>query len=422
MAKLGRAAAPLMGASILTTLLGGAASTAVGLGGVFISDMAHLAEYLYHYITEEDGEKLDKIAPRQVWEKLAEDMAPRYGMDPKKAKEYVRMFWSEGMIRYYGDINISAGAGIFDITAGGTPAQVVPANAKAAWDAVVGVAGAFSQSTTPYDFLWGISNALPTSGKRLMQTGLVTLTPAALGGQGAVKVDKNGNPIIDAFTGQPQALSGWDLTKQTLFGKPWKDTRTMLVSREGGTPLYTPNDRAAWANHLSRGTKYLNFGKEGGKREALNAARFEQDAEDLQRLITAKYRGYKGMLDDGKNYVLEMYQRNENIDLGNGTTIPFRQMLAETATSGIIPETELKGRNAQSMRDKLVSDMDDWARARSAYDAIELYYGPDNGSSLSDAVDAASTPEKFALLRLGNAYRKAYRSGLIRRTAREMMR
>lgn len=421
MAKLGRSAAPLMGASILTVLLGGAASTAVGLGGVFVSDMAHLGEYLYHYFTEEDGDKLDKIAPRQVWERLAEDMAPKYGINPKDAREFVRKFWSEGMIRYYGDVNISAGAGIFDITAGGTPAQVVPANAKAAWDAIVGVVGAFKESTTPYDFVWGISNALPTSGKRLLQTGLVTMTPAALGGQGAVKVDKNGNPVIDAFTGQPQALSGWDLTKQTLFGKPWKDTRTMLVSREGGTPLYTPNDRAAWANHLARGTKYLNFDKEGGRVEAVNAAHFERDAEDLQRLITAKYRGYRDILENGKNYVLEMYRNNEGIDIGNGTVVSFRQILAETATSGIIPETELKGRNAQSMRDKLIKDMEDWARARAARDAISTYYGGETGATLSDAVENQNAPENFALIRLGEAYRKAYRQGLIRRGARARM-
>ena len=196
----------------------------------------------------------------------------------------------------------------------------------------------------------------------------------------------------------------------------------MLVSREGGTPLYTPNDRAAWANHLSRGTKYLNFGKDGGKVEAINASHFERDAEDLQRIISTKYRGYSGILQAGKNYVLEMYSRNEGVDLGNGTVIPFRQIMAEAATSGVIPETELKGRNVQSMREKMMKDMDDWARARAAYASIQTYYGGDTGAELSDDVLAASTPEEFALMRLGKAYRKAYELGLTRRTARQRMR
>jgi hypothetical protein len=413
--KLGRAAAPLMGASILTTLLGGAASMAMAPGGIFLADIANIAEYLYAQLSNEEGDKLDNVAPRQMWEKIAEDMAPKYGVKPEDARNFVRAFWSEGLIRYHYDVNISSGAGVYDLTTGGTPAQTVISVGKAGYKAAEDIVNAFGGTATPYDFMWSISSALPTSAKRLTQTGL-NLIPASAGGQGAVKLDRDGNPIIDQFTGQPQVLSGWDLTRQTILGKPWKDTRSMLVTREGGTPLYTANDRAAWANHLIA-TPYVRFGTTG-KNEVGNAAFFERNAEELQKAITAKYDTYRKMVEDGRNTILDIYRKNERVRLSNGESRTFREILAETATSGIIPETELKGRGAESVRDKLLTLADTWGRSRAAAEAVQEYYGGNVSVVITDDLLSEPSADEFALNKLRKLYKEAYKRGNIRRRFR----
>jgi hypothetical protein len=418
-AKLGRAAAPLMGASILTVLLGGAASTASLPGGVLLADIAYLAEYLYHYMNNDENEKLDKIAPRQTWEKLAADMAAKYGIPEKQAVNFVRAAWSEGLIRYYADINVNASAGVLDILAGGAPSGTILNTGKGIFNAAGEITSMMGGTATPYDFMWSISGALPTSAKRISQTAL-NLAPTSWGGQGAVKLDRDGNAIIDPFTGKPRYLSGWDLTKQTFLGKPWTDTRSMLVAREGGTPLYTPNDKLAWANDLVA-TPYVSFGaglRGKGVKEQSNAALFERDAEALQSLITRSYRSYKPAIEEGRNFINTMYRNNELIDLGNGEVIPFRQILSEAAMSGVLPETELKGKGAESMRNKLLTYADQWGRSRAAGDAVIEYYGGEVEVKPTGGLEAP-TASDFALSKLGEIYARAYQTGLIRRTARQ---
>jgi hypothetical protein len=418
-AKLGRAAAPMMGASILTLLLGGAASTASLPGGVLLADIAYLAEYLYNYMNNDENEKLDKIAPRQTWEKLAADMAAKYGVSEKAAVDFVRAYWSEGLIRYHADLNINAGAGVLDLLTGGTPSGTVITAGKAMYNAAGEVANALGGTGSAYDVVWSLSGALPTSAKRVAQTAL-NVAPTSWGGQGAVKLDKDGNAIIDPFTGKPRYLSGWDLTKQTFVGKPWTDTRSMLVAREGGTALYTPNDKLAWANDLVA-TPYVSFGaglRGKGVKEQSNAALFERDAEQLQPLISRTYRTYKPAIEEGRNFINTMYKNNELIDLGNGEVIPFRQILAEAAMSGVLPETELKGKGAESMRNKLLTYADQWGRSRAAGDAVMEFYQGDVMVKPTGGIDA-STPQEFALNKLGEIYARAYKTGLIRRTARQ---
>lgn len=410
-AKLGRAAAPIMGAGILSVLLGGAANTAAVPGGIFLSDMANLAEYLYGLVNEEENEKLDKVAGRQFWEKMAADLGPKYGIPSKEASNFVRATWSEGMIRYYGNININAGNGFFDLTMGGTPAQVVVSYGKGISRAAGDVVNAMGGAGSAYDFMWNIATAMPTSGKRIGQAALQIGS-----GQGSIKLDREGNPIIDPFTGRPQYQSGWDLTKQTFLGKPWSDTRSIMTAREGGTPLYTPQDKVAWANHLIKQVPYVNFGE-----EKKTAAIFERDAEELQRAITLKTREYKTAVEVGKNYINDMYNNNERIGFPDGTTRSFREILAETAMSGIVPESELKGKGAESMRNRLLQLADQWGRSRAAAEAVNDYYGGNIPIKVTDKYLGEDAAYKFALRKLGQMYSQSAGQGRQRRQMRERL-
>lgn len=432
LAKLGRASGPLMGASILTVLLGGAANTAVGLGGVFFSDIAALAEMMYAYAVEEDGEKLDKVASRQAWEDIAGDLAEKYGMDPKDAKAFVRAAWplgqSEGLLRQsFLDLNVNAGAGIWDITGGGTPAQVILGAGKSisqAWDVI---STKLSQgSMTPYDFAYATSTAMPTSIKRLSQTGLQLLMPPSAGGFGAVKVDKFGQPVYDKDQNL-QRLSGIDIFRNTFIGKPWSETRSKLTMYEGGTPLYTDDDRAAWANILTR-TKYVQFGESSksafkgmGIAEQTNAARFEADAFELQRAITNKYKTYRPQVDEAKNVINTMYKENALIDIGGGEQIPFRKILSIVATAGVKAEEEIKGSAPDEVRKSLLSMVEDWGRSRAAAEAVYSYYGGTVQVKPAGDLYSSATGDVFALNKLGQRFSNAYLDYLARSKGRKML-
>lgn len=428
LAKMGRATGPLFGAAILTTLLGGAANTAVGLGGVFFSDIAALAEMIYAYAVEEDGEKLDKVSSRQAWEDIAGTLAEKYGMDPNDAKAYVRAAWpigqSEGLIRQKFDINVNAGAGIWDITGGGTPAQVVLGagkNLAMAWDVI---STKLSQgSMTTYDAAFAVSTAMPTSLKRITQTGLQLLVPPSAGGFGAVKVDKYGQPVYDKDQNLQQ-LSGIDVLRNTFVGKRWSETRSKLIMYEGGTPLYTDDDRAAWANTLAR-TKYVQFGESsksafqgGGVAEQTNAARFEKDALQLQRAISNKYREYRPQVDAAKNAINEMYKNDEQINIGDGKSMSFRKILSIVATGGVKAEEEIKGSAPDEVRKSLLSMAEDWGRSKAAADAVENYYGNSMQVTRSGDLDAP-TGDIFALTKLGERFSRAYLDYLARSAGRQ---
>lgn len=411
-AKLGRAAAPFMGAAILTVLLGGAANTVGIPGGVFLADIGNIAEYLYYLMNNEENEKLDKAAPRQMWEKLAADLGPKYGIPSKEASNFVRAAWSEGLIRTSAlDININAGSGIYDLTVGGTPAQTVLSYGKGVATAVEDIIKVIGGSGSTYDFMWNVTSAMPTSAKRLSQT-VLNLT----GGQGAIKLDRDGNPIIDPFTGKPQYLSGVDIVRQTFIGKPWSETRSVLTAREGGTPLYTPADRVAWSNALVKQVPYVKFGD-----EVKSAALFERDAEELQRAITLKTRTYKSAVEEGKNFINSMYNNNDSLQMPDGTTKTFREILSETAMAGVIPSTELKGKGAESVRNKLLQLADQWGRSRAAAEAVNEYYGGNLAIEITDKQLGQDAAYKFALKKLGQMYSQAWEQGRLRRRTRELL-
>jgi hypothetical protein len=425
-AKLGRAAAPIMGASILTILLGYSANPLTVGGGIFFTDMAALAEMLYAYWREEDGEKLDKIANRQAWEKMAEDLAPRHGIDPQDASNFVRAMWSEGLIKYLSvtDANVNAGAGIWDITGGGTPAQVVLSIGKGAWDAGSQIASKSAEGGTAYDVMYALSTAMPTSIKRISQTALQTI-PSSLGGFGAVKVDKFGQPIYDKNQ-QVQPLSGTDIARNTFVGKRWSETRSKLIMYEGGTPLYTENDRIAWANDLAS-TKYVQFGassksamRGGGTAEQTNAALFERDAVGLQRAISQQYAIYKPSVDAAKNVINQMYRDNTPMPLTNdgSVTMPFREILSITASGGTKTEFEIKGSAPDEIRKSMLRTIDEWARSRAAAEAVQMYYNGGVAVYPSQDLYGAESGEVFALRKLGTRFGNAYRDFQARQLGR----
>lgn len=426
MQKLGRAAGPIMGASILTILLGYSANPLTVAGGIFFTDIAALGEMLYAYWREEDGEKLDKIANRQAWEKIAEDLAPRHGIDPEDAKNFVRATWSEGLIKYLSvtDASINAGAGIWDITGGGTPAQVVLGLGKGAYDASKAIISKSSEGGTAYDIMYAFTSAAPTSIKRIAQTGLQAV-PSSLGGFGAVKVDKFGQPIYDKDQ-KLQPLSGWDVARNTFLGKRWSETRSKLIMYEGGTPLYTENDRVAWANDLTS-TKYVQFGKSSkaamqgkGTAEQTNAAFFERDAVPLQRAISQQYATYKPAVDAAKNAINQMYRDNAELPLTNdgSVTMPFREILSITAAGGTKVESEIKGSAPDEIRKSLLKTIDDWGRSRAAAEAVQAYYGGSVAVYPSADLYDSESGEIFALRKLGSRFGTAYRDYQARQLGR----
>lgn len=422
-AKLGRAAAPAMGASILTILAGYAANPLIGFAGIFLTDIANLAETLYAYANEEDGEKLDKVSSRQAWEKIAEDWAPHLGIEPKAAKEFVRACWSEGLIRYYADVNVSAGAGILDIASGNTPAQVVLGLGKNSYNAAKTLSE-YGGSGSPYDVMYSISNVLPTSMRNLSQTALQTV-PSSLGGFGAVKVDKLGQPVYDKNQ-QIQELSGVDILRRTFLGKPWSETRSRLIMYEGGTPLYTENDRIAWANTLAN-TKHVQFGKSStaaakgkGTAEQTNAALFERDAEQLQKVITQKYANYREQVEVAKNVINDMYRNNTRLPLTEDgkTTMPFREILSIVASSGDKTEFEIKGSAPNEVRKSMLNSIDEWGRALAASEGVKIYYGGDVEAKLSEDMRKSATGDIFALRKLGRRFGNAYKDYQARQLGR----
>lgn len=425
-AKIGRAAAPLLGGAILTTLFGYNANPVTTEGGIFLTDMAALGEMLYAYLNEEDGEKLDKVSKSQAWEDMAADMAPRYGIDPAAARRYVRAVWSEGLVRTLFDVNINVGAGVWDITGGGVPAQVITSNAKSVYNAVADIA-ANSGAATPYDYLYKMSSGLPTSMKRITQTALQTI-PATMGGFGAVKVDKMGQPIYDK-NNKMQPLDGLDIVRNTFVGKPWSETRSKLVMYEGGTPLYTENDRIAWANSLAS-TKHVQFGKSSkqalqgkGTAEQTNAALFERDAERLQPLISQRYKEIKAQADAAKNVINTMYRDNSPMPLtkDGSKTMPFREILSITAAGGTKAETEIKGSAPDEIRKSMLNSIDEWARANAAKQAIKEFYGGAVDVTSSEDLRKSPTGDIFALKKLGARFGNAYRDYQARQLGRRRL-
>lgn len=437
-AKLGRMSGPIMGAAILTTLLGGAANPLTIAGGIFFNDIAAIASMMYAYMTEEDGEKLDKVSSRQAWEKIARDMAPTYGMNPEDAANFVRVYWpigeSEGIIRQewfpvVGGTNITAGAGIWDITGGGTPAGVIPGTAKSIYNFVADAGGTWNNGTT-YDIMYAFSNILPTSMKRTAQAGLQTLVPPSMGGVGAVKVDKLGQPIYDKNQ-QLQRLDGLDMARNLFLGKPWKETRSKLVMYEGGTPLYTESDRIAWANDLAA-TKHVKFGESSlasmrgkGTAEQSNAALFERDAFQLREQISQVYKyKYAPMVEAGKNRLNEMYRNNEMIDLGvdvagEGRYMPIRKMLSITASGGTKAETELTGSAPDEIRKSMLRTADEWGRSKAAADVVDSYYKKRVEVEKSEDLRKSDTAEEFAVRKLARRFVNSYRDYLMRQKGRQ---
>jgi hypothetical protein len=442
MAKLGRATGPIMGAAILTALLGGAANP-LSMGGVFLADIAALSEMVYAYFTGEDGEKLDKIAGRQAWEKIAADMAEKYGIDPVDARAFVRAAWplsilnpqGEGFIRQSAaDINVTAGAGIWDITGGGTPAGVVLSvgkNIATAWENMAEKSGG---TGTWYDMAYAGTVMLPTSAKRLTQTALQATMPASTGNFGLVKVDKFGQPIYDKNQ-EVQRLDGIDIFRNTFVGKPWSETRSKLISMEGGTPLYTEQDRIAWANALGS-TKYVQFGesirgavKGKGSAEQSNLALFERDAERLQRVITNRYKDYRPTIDSAKNQINSWYKDNIPVPISadGSQTMPFRQILSIVASGGTKSETEIKGSAPDEVRKDMLGLAEDWGRSRAAYEGVTAYYKGGVNAKRSDelyfyydsnGMEQPMTGEMFALRKLGERFANSYGQFLYRQQGR----
>lgn len=420
--KLKRMSGPALGASILGVMLG-ARAVPVALGGVFLMDMISIGEMLYAAYNEEDGEKLDKISARQTWENIAVEIGEKYGIEPSQARSTMNFFW-DGLFKEVTDINVNAGAGIWDVTGGGTPAQIIPGTGKALLESGKKFTEAWGGTGTPYDMLWSLTTGMPTTAKRVTQP-MVQMLPASTGGFGLVKVDKFGQPIYDK-DGKLQDLDELDVARGVLFGKPWSETRSKLMKYEGGTPLYTEQDRIAWANALGA-TKHVSFGETPrgaylgkGTAEQSNLALFERDAERLQRVITSKYREIRPYVDMAKDSINSWYRDNKMIPIteDGSTSMPFRQILSTVATSGVKAEFEINGSAPDEVRKSMLRVAEEWGRSTAAAAGVQDFYKGRVKVDMSEDLMNAPTAETFALYKLGSRFSDAYSKQFYRQEGR----
>jgi hypothetical protein len=204
---------------------------------------------------------------------------------------------------------------------------------------------------------------------------------------------------------------------------------------EGGTPLYTEQDRIAWANALGS-TKYVQFGesirgavKGKGSAEQSNLALFERDAERLQRVITNRYKDYRPTIDSAKNQINSWYKDNIPVPISadGSQTMPFRQILSIVASGGTKSETEIKGSAPDEVRKDMLGLAEDWGRSRAAYEGVTAYYKGGINAKRSDelyfyydsnGMEQPMTGEMFALRKLGERFANSYGQFLYRQQGR----
>lgn len=406
-----KAFAPVFFGAALTTTLLGMYANPLAIGGMFVTDIASIGEEIYSWFDDDTDDRLTKASKRQYWENVVADIALRYNQDPELAKKYVRAFWTEGLIKAGFDINVGTGGGFLDM-ASGPGLEMIAKQAKASVTAISEVVDSFSSGSDVVDVLYGLTNALPTSAKRYSQAIGFELPMG-------MKLDKEGNPIIDpeSPTLQAKKASMKDIFWRATTGKPWSETRSKIISMEGGVPIYTEDDKIAFGMSITR-TQGISFGaglKGQGMKEVQSAQVFAKDAEQLQYLIRNLYENeYEGMVSDAKKRLMDEYNANPEVRLPDGNVLSLREMYAIIASDGgLKQEFELKGKGAESVNELALKLAERYGRSLATGQAVANYYQGKVPVSVTDSGFYAEYPDDYAIAKLQEKFIQAYTAGTL---------
>lgn len=414
-----KAFAPVFFGAALTTTLLGMYTNPLAVGGMFATDIAAIGEEVFSWFDDDKDDRLTKASKRQYWENVAADLALRYNQDPEQAKKYVRAFWTEGLIKAGFNINVGTGGGFLDM-ATGPGLEMITKQAKAVVTAVQDVVGSFSSGGDVIDVMYGLTNALPTSAKRYTQAIGFELPMG-------MKLDKDGNPIIDpeSPTLQAKSVTMGEIFMRATTGKPWSETRSKIISMEGGVPLYTEDDKIAFGMSITR-TQGVSFGaglKGDGMKEVQSAQVFAKDAEQLQYLIRNVYENeYEGMVSEAKKRLMDEYNANPEIILPDGNKLSLREMYAIIASDGgLKQEFELKGKGAESVNELALKLAERYGRSLATGQAVANYYQGRVPVSISDSDMYAEYPDDYAVTKLQKKFIESYTAGKLGYEARQQL-
>jgi hypothetical protein len=408
----------LLGSAAVGTLLGMYAAPAF-IGILPVADWINIMEEIYQAFIDEDEDKLTKMSDRQMYENMAADMAYKFGygeQGAKNAREFVRMHLTEGMLKMHLDMTISEGGGLKGLLEG-QGFSMFMRQVPRTINAIKNTAGDFAGGDY-YGALYQTTEGLTSGFRRIIQSGV----QLGLG----EKLDKDGNIIIDIETGRAKKYGLNDAFRQMISGKPWKDTRSIVTSIEGGVPLYTPEDRQAWANTLTR-LNGVKFGetlksKQPGMKEIASSIMIAEKAPELQYLIRKRYDNmYRKNVEAAKESILEDWNNNGTIKLSDGTSIKVREMFATLASNGgLRSEYELKGKGAQAGLELSLKMAEEWGRTRAVSESVGIYFnGEIPVEYTSELMAKASSAEAYAISKTMARFKEAYNTGEAARRYRQ---
>ena len=376
--KLVRYAPVIVGGAALTMLMGIKANTTAVGPMMFVSDMASLGEFIYDLFTTDDDNKVTKASSRGMWEDAGEYLAEKMGMDPKFGRDYVRAFFSEGLIRYVTDMAVSSESGVFDGLAlpGG---QGMLTTGKNMFKTIQG----YYKVDDFVGAMYNTTNALPTSLKRGTQ--------AVIQGTLGTKLDRYGNPIKEEFggiedIGKYKKFDIGDAIRHAVAGKRWSEIRSTLYDMDGTFDVSTPEDAVRFANYLES-TSGISFGaglksRKPGPKESFQMAIVERDAYYIQRKLQQNHNAfYAKAAEEAKNRLNDMINSGEMIELkdrqGNTINVTMEQALTMAGTGGNKTEQDLarKGGATVSARQQMMQDIDKWMFSTNVKNTIDSMYG-----------------------------------------------
>jgi hypothetical protein len=415
--KLARYAPVIIGGAALTLLGGIRANTTAIAPIAFMGDVAGLSEFLYDIFTTDDENKVTQASKRGMWESAGEYMAEQMGYDPQYGRDFVRAFFSEGLIRYVSDAAVSAESGVFDglMMPGG---QGMLTTGKNFFKTMM----AYGDTDDFVGRLYNTTNMLPTSLKRGTQ--------AVIQGAMGTKLDRLGNPVKEEF-GSPEDIGAYkkfsigDALRHAVAGKRWSEIRSTLYDMDGSFDVSTPEGAVRFANYLE-GASGLKFGegirsRKPGPREAFQMAQIERDAYFVQRRLRQNYDNkYADVIRSAKDELNSEIASGVTIRI-DGQNITLERALTLVGTGGNKTEQDLarKGGSTLSARQQMMKDIEHWGFIANTKQTIEETYGK-NSVQVTDQLygGAEDDPIQYAKWKFMTRLQDAAASEKLRRQGR----
>lgn len=410
--QFARYAPAVAGSSIVMALMGIAATPLAVAPWFFAADVAKLSESLWDIFAENDETKLKNVSGRQMWEELGGYVGENIGLGKEFGRDFVRAFYSEGLIKHTSDMMVGNDGGLAD-------AVRLP-GAQIWWstgERAVRTLKGYENTSNLFESMYNTTNFLPTSFKRVVQAGVQS--PLWKG----QKLDRIGQPIIDEFSNEIGAVKafGWgDVIKYMAAGKKWSEVRSGLIEMEGGTPLRTPEDRVRWVNKLV-GQPGVKFGsgissRTPGTKETTSAGVFERDAPALQDAIARTYEDrYRSRVEQGKQWFAKMVNENPSF---NGMTLERAMAVASTGDNKTEQDVSVRGKGVAGERERFIKQIEQWGRSRAIIDAVNEYYGKPVGAINDKYMASTDDPGQYAVWKFYDRFSNAQAAGTYRRQGR----